>query len=205
MGSLEKKIRELEKSPIKKQVEGQITLFENKRDWNELFSELCFCLLTANYTAEGGIRIQKKLGFEGFYNLAEDELAHQLIALGHRFPNARAAYIVQARKIAEDLPTVFRFDGKNARLWLQGVKGLGMKEASHFLRNVGFKDVAIIDRHILRGLKEHDYILQIPKTITRKQYIEIEKIVEELGKGLEMDLARLDLYMWYLKTGKILK
>jgi N-glycosylase/DNA lyase len=30
--------------------------------------------------------------------------------------------------------------------------GIGMKEASHFLRNIGYKHLAIIDRHILRNL-----------------------------------------------------
>ncbi len=192
-------------SPVKNEVEQRIKQFESERDWKALFSELCFCLLTANYTAEGGIRIQKKLGFGGFYELPEDKLAHQLVALSHRFPNARASYIVEARKIAKDLPAIFRFDGKNARLWLQGVKGLGMKEASHFLRNVGFKDVAIIDRHILDLLKEEDYILKIPKTLSRKQYVEIEKVLEDIGRKAGLDLARLDLYLWYMKTGRVLK
>lgn len=205
MGVLEKKVKELMNSPLKDHVEEKIQEFEKKRDWKELFSELCFCILTANYTAEGGIRIQKNIGFDGFYKLSEGELAQKLAANSHRFPNARAAYIQQARKHAKDLETVFRFDGKNARLWLQGIKGLGMKEASHFLRNIGFKDVAILDRHILTLLKDNDYIISIPKTLSRKNYVEIEKIMEEIGENTGVDQARLDLYLWYEKTGKIFK
>ena len=78
-----------------------------------------------------------------------------------------------------------------------------MKESSHFLRNVGFKDVAIIDRHILNLLKENGYIGDEP--LNKKRYIEYESILGGLGKELGLDQARLDLYLWYLKTGKILK
>ena len=205
MGALEKKVKELMNTPIRDRVEEKIQEFERKRDWKELFSELCFCILTANYTAEGGIRIQKNIGFDGFYKLSENQLAQKLAANSHRFPNARASYIVQARKTAKDLGTVFRFDGKNARLWLQGIRGIGMKEASHFLRNIGFKDVAILDRHILKLLKDNDYIIKIPKALGRKHYVEIEKVMKEIGTEVGVDQARLDLYLWYEKTSKILK
>lgn len=169
----------------------------------ELFQELCFCLLTANYSAEGGIRIQKELG-RGFCYLPEKELSKHLKGLGHRYPNARAGYIKEARRHMGSLKGMPRED-QNAREWLvKNIKGLGMKEASHFLRNIGFLDLAIIDFHIVDLLVKHGLIKK-PKTLTRKRYVEIEKVLRELAGKLNMNLAELDLYLWYLETGKILK
>ncbi|MCK4265146.1 hypothetical protein KAW80_02185 [Candidatus Babeliales bacterium] len=60
---------------------------------------------------------------------------------------------------------------------MKNIKGIGYKEASHFLRNVGYNDVAIIDRHVLRFLKREKLIQEIPKTTTPKKYLAFEKIL----------------------------
>ncbi len=202
-----RKVEELKRSKVRKLVEEKIREFEKMRNKGEeaWFSELCFCILTANYTAEGGLRIQKALGAEGFLKLSYEELVSKLKQLGHRFPRARARYIVEARRYFGKLKkNVLAFSsGKKAREWLLQIKGIGLKEASHFLRNVGFKDVAIIDRHILKILREAG-LINFEK-ITRKRYFEAEKKLEMLAERLNLDLARLDLYLWYLKTGKVLK
>ena len=85
------------------------------------------------------------------------------------------------------------------------MKGLGYKEASHFLRNIGRDDVAIIDRHVLRYLHKNNYIDKIPGNLSRKTYLEIEKILEDIADENDLNLAELDLYIWYYETGKILK
>ena len=172
----------------------------------ELFKELCFCILTANFHAEGGIRIQKEVG-EGFLSLTEKELAGELRRLGYRFPNTRAKYIVQDRKFAGELKGRVRSfgDGKEFREWLvENVKGLGYKEASHFLRNIGYGDVAIVDFHIVDLLAAHGLIGK-PKTMTKRKYLEIEKVLEGIAGKLGMGLGELDLYLWYIETGKVLK
>ncbi len=172
-----------------------------------LFEELCFCLLTANYTAEGGIRIQKTIG-HSFCNLEQDELSARLKRLGYRFPTSRANYIVESRKLHQKLGETLKkyANGVEAREWLiENVKGFGYKESSHFLRNVGFYDVAIIDRHILRLLKDKELISEIPKTLNKKRYIRIEKLLSAIAYKLEISLGEMDLYLWYMKTGKVLK
>ncbi len=172
----------------------------------ELFKELCFCILTANYSAEGGIRIQKEIG-NRFLTLPERELANKLKELGHRFPNTRAKYIVEARKFAHNLKQILEkfLDGKSARDWLvRNVKGLGMKEASHFLRNIGYPDVAIIDYHII-DLLVREGLIERPRTLTKKKYLEIEKLLESIARKLGVSLGELDLYLWYLETGRVLK
>ena len=71
--------------------------------------------------------------------------------------------------------------GEERREWLvKNIKGLGFKEASHFLRNIGFDDYAIIDSHILDLLERYKFI-KPPKTLTRKKYMEIEKILQTIA------------------------
>jgi len=177
------------------------------KDGDELFKELCFCILTANFTAERGMKIQAAIG-DGFLTYTEERLAKRLKELGHRFPNMRAKYIVEARKHAKDLKRTVHstFDNVNdLRAWLaENVKGLGYKEASHFLRNIGFDDVAIIDFHIVDFLVKFDMIKE-PKSITKKNYIEIEKVLVNIAKAMDVTLAELDLYLWYCETGRVLK
>jgi N-glycosylase/DNA lyase len=174
---------------------------------DSLFKELCFCILTANYKAEGGIRIQEALG-NSFCVLEEDELAKSLRGLGHRFPSTRAKYIIESRRLYRKLGEILKdfTNGVEAREWLvKNVKGFGYKEASHFLRNIGFKDVAIIDRHILRFLKDKELIEELPKSLNRTRYIRLEKLLSAISEKINLNLGELDLYIWYTKTGKVLK
>src|SRR5271157_5744575 len=99
MENLIAEIEELKKSKIKEIIENRMKEFVElgKKDNDEIFKELCFCLLTANFSASGGIKIQKEIG-NGFFSLSEQELAKKLSELGHRFPNARAKFIFDARK-----------------------------------------------------------------------------------------------------------
>ena len=88
---------------------------------------------------------------------------------------------------------------------MKNIKGLGYKEASHFMRNVGYNNLAILDRHILNLMLEQGYLRAKPKTLTRKTYFEIEQKFKKIADGLRMSMAELDLYMWYMKTGEVLK
>ncbi|MCD6503439.1 MAG: N-glycosylase/DNA lyase [Euryarchaeota archaeon] len=175
--------------------------------WDKIFSELCFCILTANSSAELGIKIQKELGAEGFLKLPEEELSRRLAELGHRYSRVRTRYIIEARRYARDLKTIVSsLPEEKAREWLvKNIKGIGMKEASHFLRNIGAKNLAIVDRHILRILKDHGLIDNVPKNLTKRKYLEIEGILKKLSRDLGITPAELDLYLWYSKTGKVLK
>ena len=201
---LKKKVLRLMSSPVRELVEERVSEFAAfvDKDEDEWFSELCFCLMTANFTALGGMRIQEAVG-QGFLTLDEKALASRLRELGHRFPNARASYVVQAREFHGNLRDLLELDGKEARERLQSVRGLGMKEASHFLRNVGFTDVAIIDRHILGLLRKNGYADDKP--LNRRRYLAYEEILKGIGTNLGLDMARLDLYMWFLETGNVLK
>jgi Thermostable 8-oxoguanine DNA glycosylase len=75
--------------------------------------------------------------------------------------------------------------------------------------------IPLFTKHRLRGCgnnrQTHIQVLKekklIPdyKTMTRKIYLQSEKALKEVAQGLGMSLAELDLYVFYLKTGKVLK
>ena len=199
---------DLRKTDLRKKVDSRLTEFREagKGSGETIFKELCFCLLTANYSAEGGMRIQKTLG-DGFLTLKKEDLEKRLRELGHRFPRARAEYIVKAREHSNSLKQAIDSVRNETELreWLvRNVKGLGYKEASHFLRNIGFGNLAIIDFHIIDILAKYN-VIKRPKTLTRRRYLEIESVLRNIAGKLGMSLAELDLYLWFAETGKLLK
>ena len=208
MQELLTKIQALKTNEVKTLVDSRIKEFGEFKNQsiNLVFNELCFCITTANCSAERCIDVQKKIG-DGFLTLSETDLVSKLKEFGYRFPNVRSKYIFEARgkigQIKDMLST--EMDDYDLREWIvKNVKGLGYKEASHFLRNIGYTDFAIIDFHIIDLLVSYN-LIQRPKTLTKKNYLEIENILKDIGNKLKLNLAELDLYLWYLETGKILK
>jgi N-glycosylase/DNA lyase len=177
----------------------------NRQSNDELFKEVCFCILTANFSAEKSIKIQDEIG-ECFLTDPENELASKLKKFGHRYPNTRASYILESLKCKNNLENIINLKNDNDRRdWIvKNIKGLGYKEASHFLRNIGFDNYAIIDFHIIDILERYKLIKK-PKTITKKKYFEIENLLKKIAKKTNLTLAELDLYLWFMETGKILK
>ena len=147
------------------------------------------------------------MGFEGFYRLPERKLSMELQKLGYRFYNKRAHYIVKARKHLGIKGKLSDFaDDRRKRDYLfENVLGLGMKESSHFLRNTGHDNVAILDRHILATMHEGGLIPALPKHLTKKNYLEFESILDHVAQKARMNHSLLDLYLWYMRTGKVLK
>jgi len=210
MKSVLNTLEKLKKEPIEKLINtrmNEFASFKNKSD-NEIFNEMCFCFMTANFSAHGGIKIQREIG-DGFLHLPQEDLAKRLAELKHRFPNARSKFVLEARKYKDNIKQLLSgfSDDKIARNWLaDNVKGLGMKEASHFLRNIGYKNVAIIDFHIADFLVKNNIIQPLKsRSLTKKKYLEIESILEEIAKKSSLSLGELDLYLWYAETGKVLK
>lgn len=178
-----------------------------------LFQELVFCIFTANASARMGLR-----SVEAIKNILSDGTQNdfaRILTGVHRFPNARAAYIAVTRdflqidcdlRLREKLESFA--DPFERRDWLaqtREIKGLGYKEASHFLRNVGFRGYAILDKHILNCLAELGFIQEPKPPANRKQYLAIEAILKDFAIRLEIDFDELDLVLWSIKTGEILK
>ena len=207
--SLINEIEKLRNSPIKEVVNLRLKEFEEfeNKDNNEWFSELCFCILTANSRAETAMKIQSILGPVGFLNLEQSKLSRVIQDNHHRFHNNKARFICDARKLKYIKNVLKKFkDEQEARDFLvENVKGIGMKESSHFLRNTGSKNIAILDRHILSLMKQEEIIENIPKPIPYKKNLEIEQKFFDLADKVKMSPAELDLYMWYMKVGVVRK
>ena len=203
-----KAIEELKRSRVRTLVEKRISEFKKLRKGTsrEIFKELCFCILCANYSAERSIKIQKEID-DGFLTLPSSQLIEKLKEMGHRFPKTRASYIISARKHSDSIKSIVESykDPKELREWLiKNIRGIGLKEASHFLRNIGYTELAILDFHILDLLARHR-IIKKPKTLTKSRYLQIEDKLREISKRVGLNMAELDLYLWYIETGKILK
>lgn len=201
----------LRKGNVGKLINRRVREFRKlgRQQSREIFKELCFCLLTANFNAERGIQIQGRVG-EGFLSLPEGKLAATLRTLGYRYPNIRAKYIAEARQYKDSIRDYVgsgtsHIEEQRRRDWVvKNIKGLGYKEGSHFLRNIGYKNLAIIDFHIIDLLVRHGLIAR-PKTLTKQKYLKIEEVLREIADKSNLTLAELDLYLWYIETKKVLK
>lgn len=176
-----------------------------------LFEEMCFCTFTANASAVMGLKsvdaVRPRL-------MDADQIELSRLLTGkHRYPNARAKYIVCNReflKINHDfklhkLLNSFNSPEEAREFIVKNIKGLGYKEASHYLRNIGYKDLCILDKHILRSLHENNIIDEIKVPKNRKEYLEIEKKMKSWAKEININIDELDLLLWGMKTGVILK
>jgi len=211
--ALARVVTELEADPrVRNAVEGRTREFQeaNLADSAKWFEELTYCLLTAYSSASMGQRCVDALCVEDALKKGSlEEVRSCLRIQGHRFADRRAEYIVAARTHAPRLKEIIKGQpsSKAAREWLVGnIKGLGMKEASHYLRNVGYLDLAIIDRHILAHMRECGLADEdARKGITKKRYLEYEVTLEKVAKRLGIPIGKMDLYLWYKKTGAVLK
>ncbi len=179
----------------------------------KLWEEMVYCFFTGGCSARMGlnsIEAVRPILLTGTH----DELMNALVGK-HRYPRARAGYIVASRDFLQEhcgmrlRKKLDSFDDAlERRDWLvkeKRIKGLGYKEASHFLRNIGLKGYAILDKHILRSLAELKIISDPKPPNTRLKYLTIEKEVKKLAVCLKIDFDELDLVLWSLKTGEILK
>lgn len=192
---------------------NEFTKIWEEGDEEEIFEEMVFCLFTPQSKAKVCWNTVEKLKEKDMiHGGKESEIADEINEV--RFRYNKAGYLVEARsKILDkdnfslrDKLSSFS-DSKNAREWIvENIKGLGYKEASHFLRNIGKgEDIAILDRHILRNLEELGVIDDISKTLTKKRYMMIEEKMRDFAEGIDIPLHHLDLVLWYRETGEVFK
>jgi N-glycosylase/DNA lyase len=176
-----------------------------------LFMELAFCLCTPQSKAKSCWAAVS--GLEGMgllLNGKKKDIESNLH--GVRFHRNKAGYIEEARKTMSKSrldvrSSVVGSTNSEKREWLvKNIKGLGYKEASHFLRNIGMgQGIAILDRHILKNLKRLGVIEAVPKTLTKKTYIDIEKRMSVFCTNIGISEEELDLLLWSKETGEIFK
>jgi N-glycosylase/DNA lyase len=180
-----------------------------------LWEELVFCIFTAGASARMGLRAVdavRSLLMEG----RREEMTRALVHAGaHRFPVARPGYIVATREyLRQHCGMALRRcleeigDPVERRDWLakeKQIKGLGYKESSHFLRNIGLRGYAILDKHVLHCLLDLGVIVSAKPPATRAQYLAVENSFRGFAKDAGIDFDELDLVLWSMRTGEVLK
>lgn len=198
------------KKAIKKRLKAFRAVWQD--DDKKIFSELCFCICTPQSKAvqcDKAISALVKSGglYDGDIRKVRTGLA------GVRFPNNKAGYIVETRERFSSggkIRVKDRIDpgdikGTRDRL-VNDVKGIGFKEASHFLRNIGFgEELAILDVHILRNMVRYGVIKEIPKSVSRKVYLELEGKLKKFSDEINVPMGELDILFWSRETGEIFK
>jgi N-glycosylase/DNA lyase len=173
------------------------------------FYELVYCLLTPQSSAVNAARAVELLKDEDL--LGRDIPCAPLLRrkeLYIRFHNTKARHLAEVRRTYPEIARHLTDSHSSPELreWLvRNVRGLGWKEASHFLRNIGHRNLAILDRHILKNLKRHNVIRSLPKSLTPKRYLAIEKRFAAFASGVGISMDELDLLFWSNETGEILK
>jgi N-glycosylase/DNA lyase len=198
------------------EIRARLAEFENiwQAETDErLWEEMVFCFFTGGCSAKMGLRsieAVRPLLLHGNF----EQLSGALSGV-HRYPFARAGYIVASREFLREHCDMRLREKLNSftndlerRDWLvseKRIKGLGYKEASHFLRNIGLKGYGILDKHILRSMSELALISDPKPPGTRAKYLATEEKLKELARLTGIDFDELDLVLWSLKTGEILK
>jgi N-glycosylase/DNA lyase len=208
-------VQDLQKlyDPVKDQIEERLAEFQHIWETasdEDLFRELVFGLLTPQSKARICWRAVERLERKCLIASGEPcQVQEELV--GVRFNQRKAEYVCLARSMFSHRSLRTTLAGfpshAAAREWLvANVLGLGYKEASHFLRNIGLgEDLAILDRHILKNLALLGVIDKVPQSPTKRLYIEIERQMPAFSSQAGIPMGQLDLLLWYKEAGEIFK
>jgi N-glycosylase/DNA lyase len=179
-------------------------------DPSDYFYELVYCLLTPQTSAENAAKVVGELQRLCFHSLPIDpEPILRNRSSYIRFHKMKSRNLMKLKenfsivlKAISDIP-----DPSVRREWLvKNVLGIGYKEATHFLRNIGLNGgLAILDRHILRNLKRYGAIRSVPQSLSRKKYLSLERSFQRFSEKIGISLDELDLLFWSMETGAIRK
>lgn len=179
----------------------------------QIFRELVFCILAAGTSAKMGIATVAEIN-DILLDADVPELSQRLKGI-YRFYNVRAGYIVHTRnfliekydlKLKDHLLSIRdHLQRRDFLAMTRDIRGIGFKEASHFLRNIGFRGYSILDKHVVKGLYELGVIDDTKPPSTRKRYLAIETRLNSFAVKNGFDPDELDLLLWSEKTGEILK
>ena len=194
---------------------------------HRLWRELTLCILSSNTLFETAASATKCLEKRGLLRRLRQEpdprvarTVYRVLASPlflptcqdgrlrrYRFPRTKSGQLLGAARLVYVDPDCDGLrgilsrmtSGEEAREYFRShVPGMGMKEASHFLRNVGFAtDLAIIDVHMKRFLQSIAAIPDEVLTSTRRRdYLRLEELVRDIAEANDLSLPLLDLAVW---------
>jgi N-glycosylase/DNA lyase len=219
--------------PIYDHLQNMSSQWDDWQEMDEvcLWQELCVCILSSGVPYEMATSAQLHLLR---HNLLDPDIliskdGMQLIAgelskpiclpkrkdgglRKYRFPNIRARCLVDSASFlyAGNEGGLFSLLGRHnsegeMRDFLAcNMSGIGLKEASNFLRNIGYSSsLAIIDTHIVSFMKEANLIPEDLSGIDgNKKYLELESILVAISESNGLDLSILDHAIWRYMRGR---
>ena len=205
-----KKIHQEKRKIIRQKLREFRDIWKNAND-KELFEELAFCICAGGFSAKGALGCVERI--RPILMTASANVISRII--GHRYPNERAKYLVHTRnylkkelnfEIKKHIRSIREHDKR--RDWLaknKDIRGIGYKEASHYLRNIGLRGYAILDKHILRCLTDLCVIDSPTPPTSRTKYLETEAKMKAFANQLDINIDELDLVLWSSRTDTIIK
>ena len=189
---------------FKERIKSRLNGFK-ELDENSQFKEFMFCLLTPQSNAQ---KCWKAVEEISLLNEISEETVKNILITRTRFHNTKAKRIMEAKEMWNGIKNILNDpDRRNLRKEItKKVNGYGLKEASHFLRNIGKSDnqIAILDRHILRNLKRMN-IIDDEKIKSYKNYLEIENKFLNFANRINIPADELDILWWSQENGEIFK
>lgn len=185
-------------------------LLNNKAGEEIWFRELILCLLTANSSFISAYKALNNLYSHDIKLLDREQISVILRDSGYRFYNLKSRYIREAiekyygriKILVKPIADIDQFEARE--FLVNNVKGLGYKEASHFLRNLGYFELAIIDRHILRYVNTNLYV-SVKKVDNKHRYLLVEGLLRAIASALNMQVGLLDLFIFFKQTQTLVK
>lgn len=207
-----KKSYKVKRRDIKKRLQDfkQVGKYSTGR---QLFEELAYCIFTAGASARMGLNAVNAV--KGIMHTADaSEISISLKGV-YRFPNSRSGYLVHTREYLKknhnmDIRSILECNFTHAGLRRffatnKDIKGIGFKESSHFLRNIGYRGYGILDKHIISCMFELGLTESNKPPAGEKKYLELEEKLRRFSRENDIDFDDLDLLLWSEKTGAILK
>lgn len=176
----------------------QITNFERTEE--ELQEFWLFCICVAGKTAY----IIAKMLDNFLQGEKPFEAINKMITDGTLLENLKKARLGKYRVLEKAFPQSLKLDLRKCTVdELENIIGVGPKTARFFLLH-SRKDVqiSVIDTHMLKYIQSLGH--NVPQTLTKKKYLEFEKIIIEEANKSKMSLADFDLMIWkkYAKREK---
>jgi len=173
--------------------------------------ELCYCLLTPGTRAIHAEQVVAELRERDFLARQFDPTPHLRDPRHYiRFHNQKAKRLLCLARNKDSVQSLLCDRSLSSRevrdALVERVPGLGWKEASHVLRNIGHRELAIIDRHVLKHLHACGVLDDIPDAIpSRRAYLELERRFHTLATSFGLSVEELDLLFWSYEEGSVRK
>ncbi|MBX4196197.1 DNA lyase [Candidatus Pacearchaeota archaeon] len=185
-------------------IQKRLLEFKSLRE-KDYMNEFLFCLLTPQSNAqrcwqavEEIVKLKRK----------DKSSIARILKTRTRFHNNKAGYVVRGLKSWDKIQAMLTMDNvwELRNTLAENVKGYGLKEAGHFLRNIGKSDnkVAILDRHILRNLKALN-VIDEESIRNKKHYHELEQKFLSFSTRIGIPIDELDLFFWSKENGQLFK